>query len=54
MENNFDKIVEALLFSTDEPLTSEKISDVLTFASPEQVKGIIQRDCRRFPGLYLA
>src|SRR4030065_2921697 len=43
MENNFDKIVEALLFSTDEPLTSEKISGVLTFVSPEQVKSIIDQ-----------
>lgn len=41
MENNFDKIVEALLFSTDEPLTSEKISSVLAFVHPEQVKSII-------------
>ncbi|HKZ22479.1 MAG TPA: SMC-Scp complex subunit ScpB [candidate division Zixibacteria bacterium] len=43
MENNFDKIVEALLFSADEPLTSEKISGVLTFVSPEQVKTIIDQ-----------
>ena len=43
MENNFDKIVEALLFSTDEPLASEKISGVLTFVSPEQVKAIIDQ-----------
>jgi len=43
MENNFDKIVEALLFSTDEPLTSEKISGVLTFVSTEQVKAIIDQ-----------
>ena len=43
MENNFDKIVEALLFSADEPLTSEKISGVLTFVSPEQVKSIIDQ-----------
>ena len=43
MENNFDKIVEALLFSADEPLSLEKISGVLTFASPEQVKAIIDQ-----------
>jgi len=43
MENNFDKIVEALLFSTDEPLSLEKISGVLTFVSPEQVKAIIDQ-----------
>lgn len=43
MKNNFDKIVEALLFSADEPLTSEKISGVLTFVSPEQVKAIIDQ-----------
>lgn len=43
MENNFDKIVEALLFSTDEPLSLEKISGVLTFVSQEQVKAIIDQ-----------
>lgn len=43
MENNFDKIVEALLFSTDEPLSLEKISGALTFVSLEQVKAIIDQ-----------
>lgn len=43
MENNWDKILEALLFSADEPLTLEKISGVLSLVSPDEIKAIIDQ-----------
>ncbi len=43
MENNLDKILEALLFSADEPLTLEKISGVLSLVSPDEIKVVIDQ-----------
>ncbi|OGC76087.1 MAG: SMC-Scp complex subunit ScpB [candidate division Zixibacteria bacterium RBG_16_40_9] len=43
MENNWDKILEAMLFSADEPLTLEKISGVLSLVSPDQIQAIIDQ-----------
>ncbi len=43
MENNYDKILEAILFSADEPLTLDKIGGVLSFVSQEQIRALIDQ-----------
>lgn len=43
MENNTDKVLEAILFSADEPLTLDKIGGVLGFVSQEQIKALIDQ-----------